>query len=125
MKPALRRVVGTRASHRTWTRASTLLWGLLEFVALQRARYGDRRHGSYLQLRGHGFPRHGLTPCCLRAFAGALIPARARIQCWVPACAGTTKSNKSALPERIRPERMGLFCAGSVAGQGCTAVKEM
>ncbi len=29
---------------------------------------------SYLQLRGHGLPRNGLTPSCLRAFTGARHP---------------------------------------------------
>ena len=27
---------------------------------------------SYLRLRGLGLPRHGLSPCCVRAFTGAL-----------------------------------------------------
>ena len=43
MRSALPRVVGSIVAHRAWARGSTLLWGLLEFVALQRARRAARQ----------------------------------------------------------------------------------
>jgi len=49
----------------------------IEFVILRTASslpvalHPASRRRSYLQLRGLGLPRHGLTPCCLRAFTGA------------------------------------------------------
>ena len=50
----------------------------IEFVILRTdsslpvALHPASRRRSYLQLRGFGLPRHGLAPCCLRAFTGAL-----------------------------------------------------
>ncbi len=58
----------------------------IEFVILRTdgslpvALHPASRRRSYLLLRGLGLPRHGLTPCCYGAFAGALIPAKAGIQ---------------------------------------------
>jgi len=57
----------------------------IEFVllrtdsSLQVAPHPASQRRSYLQLRGFGLPRHGLPPCCLRAFTGALgVPPSAR-----------------------------------------------
>ena len=50
----------------------------IEFVILRTegslpvALHPASRRRSYLQLRGLGLPRHGLSPCCVHAFTGAL-----------------------------------------------------
>src|SRR5690606_11992944 len=50
----------------------------IEFVILRTASsspvapHPASQRRSYLQLRGHGLPRHGLAPCCVHAFRGAL-----------------------------------------------------
>jgi len=50
----------------------------IEFVFLRTASslpvapHPTSRWRSYLQLRSLGLLRHGLPPCCLRAFTGAL-----------------------------------------------------
>src|SRR6266704_6106156 len=60
----------------------------IEFVILRTASslpvalHPASQRRSYFQLRGHGLPRHGLPPCCLRAFTGALVPAKAGTQNW-------------------------------------------
>jgi len=56
----------------------------IEFVILRTegslpvALHPASRRRSYLQLRGLGLPRHGLSPCCVHAFTGALGAGLAR-----------------------------------------------
>jgi hypothetical protein len=63
---------------KVYLRDSGILHGLLE-IETQHDLLGHPVCGlsyeGYLQLRGHGLPRHGLAPCCLCAFTGALTPA--------------------------------------------------
>jgi hypothetical protein len=66
----------------------------IEFVILRSASslpvapHPASQRRSYLQLRGHGLPRHGLPPCGYRAFTGALIAAQAGIHGQVPVATG-------------------------------------
>ena len=55
---------------------------ILVSAAMCSEEYGSPINNEYgcLQLRGLGLPRHGLAPCCVRAFTGAPGAASAAIR---------------------------------------------
>ena len=83
----------------------------IEFVILRTASslpvalHPASRRRSYLQLRGLGLPRHGLSPCGYRAFTGALIPANAGTQ---------RRSVKNTLDPRFRGDDKPSFISRSL-----------
>src|SRR5690606_24879940 len=73
----------------------------IEFVILRTASsspvapHPASQRRSYLQLRGHGLPRHGLAPCCVHAFRGALGAHSVSERWWHPTGYGHPRHPRS------------------------------